>query len=332
MQQLSSRYNHHMWKFVARMFLLILAASVPLQPAKAKALPSTRFASQYDLVDAVNNTRSSHGLYSYSVNSILMQIAQLQAEYIAAIGVQTDISADGLRPFQRALAAGYPVAGDITNNVGYLSELLFEGSGASAQDAVYWWLNDPGHEPYLLSSLYLEIGAGVASVNGYYYYVIVVSLPSGGIPVPVDYPTYNPVVPSLIPNTPNADGSITYIVKLGDTLGIISQVYGIPVSSVRALNNLSGDTIYPDQVLIIQAFYTQTPTSPTKTSTQRPTITPWPTSTSTTLPLMTELPVLSTPIPSQGKPITNAGFSVILIIAGALLFAGILTILGKRPK
>src|ERR1700690_358988 len=64
----------------------------------------------YDLVSAVNALRASSGLPSYSVNSILMTIAQEQAEYLASTGgAYGHVGAGGTLPYQRALNAGYSV-------------------------------------------------------------------------------------------------------------------------------------------------------------------------------------------------------------------------------
>lgn len=51
--------------------------------------------------------------------------------------------------------------------------------------------------------------------------------------------------------TPGPDGRIIYIVKDQDTLLSISLLTGVPVDQLRELNNLSGDTIFPGQELLI---------------------------------------------------------------------------------
>jgi len=63
-----------------------------------------------------------------------------------------------------------------------------------------------------------DIGAGVAVAGNTYYYVIDCGLSTGGVPRPLTPPPqYTTPVATLVPNTPNADGSITYIVRSGDT-------------------------------------------------------------------------------------------------------------------
>src|SRR5688572_18232334 len=74
-----------------------------------------------DVIAEVNELRASNDLPPYEVDSILMIIAQAQAEYIASTGVVTHFDEDGARPYQRAIKAGYSVAGDLTFG-GFFSE------------------------------------------------------------------------------------------------------------------------------------------------------------------------------------------------------------------
>jgi hypothetical protein len=71
--------------------------------------------------------------------------------------------------------------------------------------------------------------------------------------------------------TPLPDGRIIYTVKQGDSLLSISLVTGVPVDELRKLNNLSGDTIYVGEQLLLglagppQVTFTPGP-SPTPTA------------------------------------------------------------------
>lgn len=65
------------------------------------------------------------------------------------------------------------------------------------------------------------------------------------IPTPAPAPTPRPL------STPMPAASGVYIVKLGDRLALIADWYGVTVSSIEAANNLSGDTIYIGQGLVI---------------------------------------------------------------------------------
>jgi LysM repeat protein len=91
---------------------------------------------------------------------------------------------------------------------------------------------------------------------------------------PSQVPIYTP--------TPGADGRIIYIVQPNDTLLRISLISGVPVEQLRALNNLTGDTIYEGQRLLLGLA------GPAEVI-----VTPGPTPTPT--------PVLPTPSPSPGS-------------------------------
>jgi LysM repeat protein len=88
-------------------------------------------------------------------------------------------------------------------------------------------------------------------------------------------------VPIFTP-TPEPDGRIIYIVKANDTLLGISLVTGVPVDKLRALNNLTSDTIFEGQKLLLGLA------GPVEVT---PTVGPTPTPT----------PVLPTPSPRPGQ-------------------------------
>jgi LysM repeat protein len=60
---------------------------------------------------------------------------------------------------------------------------------------------------------------------------------------PAQIPIYTP--------TPGPDGRIIYIVKANDTLLGISLITGVSVEELRGLNNLTSDTIYEGQKLLL---------------------------------------------------------------------------------
>lgn len=81
--------------------------------------------------------------------------------------------------------------------------------------------------------------------------------------------------------TPGPDGSIIYIVKANDTLLGIALTFGISVDELRAMNNLTGDTIFEGQKLLLGLA-------------GPPEITP------TAGPTLTPTPVIPTPTPKPG--------------------------------
>jgi uncharacterized protein YkwD len=321
-----------MRKTVKAILLLMLILSIfsPLQAARANSYArSPVYLSASDLISAVNSLRASYGLAPYQSNPILMSIAQAHAEYLLSIGTYTHIGADGSRPYQRALAAGYPVAGDLSLG-GWFAENITGGISQPAEDAVQVWLGDADHQNTMLSGMYQDAGAGVAVSGNTYYYVLDAGLSTGGTPVPYTPPApFFPSTPSIIPNTPNADGSIIHVVQHDDQLGSLSLAYNVPLADILKLNNMTlKSTIYVNQKIVIRAAFTPTPTQPTSTPTLLPTMTSWPTSS----PTSTATFVPPTPTPSPGLPISSAGGAMAAILISALVLAGLITIVGHKRK
>jgi hypothetical protein len=114
--------------------------------------------------------------------------------------------------------------------------------------------------------------------------IILICLGSG----PLVLALYNPAqaaplrqVPIYTP-TPGPDGRIIYIVQANDTLLSIALISGVSVEELRALNNLTGDTIIEGQQLLLGLA------GPPETT---PTAGPTPTPT----------PLLPTPSPKPGS-------------------------------
>ncbi len=307
--------------------LLLLGLCFSIHPAEAKITANSPFASTaQELVDAVNTLRTSNGLPAYQENNILMTIAQQHAEYMASIhvgNVHTD--AQGRRPFQRALDAGYMVAGDLSQG-GWFSENVVLGKNLSAQGAVDIWMGDAPHQLTMLSDVLKDVGAGVAVDGDNYYYCLDVGLSTGG--TPVAYTPLPPLIsptPTILINTPEADGLITYVVQPGDTVLAIAIGYGVSVNDINRLNGLSSSSfIFAGQKLVIRSANTPTPTEPTSTPSLLPTPTLWPTSTATS----TDMPPSPTSPAAAGLPVAKAGQAVAIIAGFALLAAGVVTLAG----
>jgi LysM repeat protein len=291
------------------------------------------------VIQAVNALRASHGLPAYAVNSILMGTAQAQADYMASLGTWTHTGPGGITVTQRLLAAGYPLAGDLSLG-GFRSENVVMGPGLTPADAVSSWTGDSLHLHTMLSSDLQEIGAGVTEKDGYSYYVIDCARPtSNGVP-----PAYTPgaetaygaalneiIVPVSL-STPNASGDVIHEVQSGQSLWQIAIAYGVKIDAIRKLNQLpTAYVINPGDKLLVKKVETATPSPalPSATVAAPPTAalvipSPFP------LPSPSETAAPSaTPLPSGT---VNAGGAVAAIIVTALVAAGFVAWIGRsRP-
>jgi uncharacterized protein YkwD len=321
-----------MRKYFLLLVIVLLFPAFFMLHVNVEAYPSFApdISTSYELLDSVNALRTGRGLPAYTSDPLLMGIAQTQAEYLATIGVSnTHIDAYGRRPYQRALDAGYMVAGDL-NLGGWFSENVVGGVGLTADGAVNIWMGDADHQNTMLSAILKDAGAGVAVVGNTYYYVLDVGLSTGGTPVVYTPPPYVILnTPTIATNTPNPDGATVHIVQPGDTLLEIAIAYGITLGDLYNLNGLSErSVIYPDQHIIIRAAYTATPTQPTATATLHPSSTPWPSSTQIRQ-ISTSTP---TTVPTSLLLTKSAGGAVAGIIIAALLTAGIVTMIAAKKK
>ncbi len=121
---------------------------------------------------------------------------------------------------------------------------------------------------FLVAGLLIWLAAGLALSS-----LLVRTSPAQAAPQ-LQIPIYTP--------TPGPDGRIIYIVKANDTLLGISLITGVTVEKLRAMNNLTSDTIFEGQKLMLGL------SGPAEVT---PTAGPTPTAT----------PVLPTPSPKPGE-------------------------------
>jgi uncharacterized protein YkwD len=292
--------------------------------------------SPYDLIDAVNALRASHGLAPYSINSILMYTAQSQADFMAATGSMTHSGPGGIGVTDRLLAAGYPLSGDLSLG-GFRSENITGGrESMSAQAAVDGWTGDAPHLNTMISPDLTEIGAGVAVSGGRVYYVIDCARPTtsgapqaaatsveGGSPVPGAEVV---IVPAAVVSTPNEAGDVIHEVRPGQTLWQIAIAYNVKIDEIKSLNNLSDNSIYPGNKLLIMkalavATASQTP-APTESAILTSTSVP---ATSVTIPAAASLPARTDPaatvLPNNNTIMKVAIGSIALVLLAGGVFA-----------
>jgi hypothetical protein len=109
--------------YVAAWYVEAASATSPTPSPQPPVSPAPAAPSAQALVDAINAERLKKNIPSLKVHPILMTSAQKHAEYMSSGGGITYYSADGSRPFQRHLALGYPLAGDLSRG-GFASEIL----------------------------------------------------------------------------------------------------------------------------------------------------------------------------------------------------------------
>jgi uncharacterized protein YkwD len=307
--------------------------------ANAESLTRAQLsASPLDLVNAVNNLRAAYGLPPYSINPILMAVAQNQADYMASTGNVSHTGAGGSSVTVRLLAAGYPLAGQLSLG-GFRSENITSGSeSVSAQAVVDQWATDSLHLTTMISADLTEIGAGVSIHAGRAYFVIDCARPTNsdvpqdvgtpgaeGSPIPTAALVGSVVIPVTV-STPDANGELIHEVQAGQTLWQIAISYNTKIDEIKRLNNLVDDNIYPGMKLRIQMNVSVSPgpsdpiialSSPTATSLSAliaPTFTPT---------------RVNQPLPGASS---NRIASVIAILVVAFVGGGIFVWLGRLQK
>ena len=314
--------------------LLALAALSPSSHAAARPRALNSLPSPSQVINAVNGLRVGHGLPPYSVNSILMGTAQDQADYMASTGSITHTGRGGLTVTQRLLAAGYPLAGDLSLG-GFRSENIVGSPGMSPEEAVNAWTGDDIHLHTMLSPDLQEIGAGVAQADGVIYYVIDCARPTSS-GEPQDYTPgaeakfsggQDIVVPVKM-STPNPQGDLYHEVQPGQSLWSIAIAYGVKINDIRRLNNLdpTSTVIQLGAKLLVKHVGTATPAPPTETATiqaETPTAVP-----TLELPTATERPSPTATLTAMPGAVAGGG-AVAAIVVVALIAAGLVAWAGR---
>lgn len=328
------KYNFCMTHRIRLIFLIsilaLLVAPSTDESVRAQSPAAPRFATAYELIEAVNGLRARNGLPAYTVNSILMGTAQSQANYNASTGISSHVGPGGSSYSDRLIAAGYSFVFRSENHM------------SASPDITGWGLvthsgwSDSAHQHTMLSPDLCEVGAGVATGGALAYYVLDAACPSGSggssyTAVPGDTSVIGgggaPTVVVVIPNTPKPDSSTSHLVRPGETLWSIAIAYKTTIVELKTINRLTSDNIYPgDTLMIFLPKATQTP-APTATGTPYPTATPFVFWTVTSSPEPTASPVPLSPVTGG-----NGMIIVGVIIVTALILAGMFTAAGARKN
>ncbi|MBK9781156.1 MAG: LysM peptidoglycan-binding domain-containing protein [Anaerolineales bacterium] len=330
---------------LAAVFLLFLCL-----PPKESALarPREDITSPSQLIEAVNSLRLSNGLAALPVHPILMQSAQSQADYMAAIGYSTHARPSGTYT-QQLLSLGFPLAGDLSLG-GFRAENVLNTNGPLVWGSVPGAWQDAEHMNTMLSGNFTHIGAGVSQSGSSYFYVVdtaaatgsgqqqssaaavLTSAPGGSTTGSSGVSQF--MVPVTL-NTPRPDGNVYHKVQYGQSLWSIAIAYGTTIKNIQALNNLGeASTVYQGQELLVVTGATQAASAPVEvtptiliTSTFPPTVTFVPTATSVGV---THTPTEDAAIAAEVKPASSRVLLVVIIIA-AFVGAGMAVWLIRDP-
>ncbi len=200
--------------YVAAWYVEAASATSPVTSPQPPTAPAQTVPSAQALVEAINAERVKKNVPPLKVHPILMTSAQNHADYMASGGGITHYGADGSRPFQRHLALGYPLAGDLSRG-GFASENIVAGSGMTIEQAITSWYGDEPHTNTMISDKYTECGAGVAVSGNVIYYCFDVARPT--TPQPTGTTPSAPPTPSTEPTMPPAPSG-RYIVYVPRTM------------------------------------------------------------------------------------------------------------------
>ena len=248
------------------MIFLLGGIVIPVWSAPQEA------ASAYEVIAAVNALRASYGLDPYLVDGLLMISAQAQADYLASSPgiVDGHVGPGGTDADARAIMVGFPyVEGlDINENWASLPE------SAALDVLIYEVWGDEIHMHTMLHNVGQLVGAGVASMDGTYYYVLDVAAywgDAGLTPQPTTLAYgenaatqqyVSQYIAPVIKAEPREDGSIIHTVMSGQSLWMLADHYDVDINVLRQLNGLgTSDMIYIGQEILIRTPSAETPTA-----------------------------------------------------------------------
>jgi hypothetical protein len=149
---LHQRFGHSL--FIAGSFTLLicLVTLSPLSSGRTMAFGVS------DIVDLTNQTRQQMSLQPYSINTALMNAAQMKAEDMAKERYFAHTAPDGTTGWDyiKKVSYSYTVAGE---NLAITNE--------NAESVLNAWLNSPEHRDNLLSSVFTDFGIGMAAYGDY---------------------------------------------------------------------------------------------------------------------------------------------------------------------
>lgn len=341
---------------VAAMLLAVrlVRAQEPTPTEETPGTPSAPLFGAGELIDRVNSLRTANGLPALATHPALMQIAQTEANGIAA-GYGGHWRPNNLTLGQWLLSLGYPLSGDLSMD-GYRSENWFSADLSSTLDDVTQsWQADAPHRDTMFSADRSDIGAALAvDADGQMCVVLETALRTSsgkmqsdasailtGIPetqmayasmatqaaqagVPLQYS-----MPVML-STARPNGDVYHDVKYGQSLWSIAITYHTTIKQLQTLNRLPTTMVYEGQKLLVMQGATQP--APTGGAAQAPVyIAP-------AMPASTQMalqPALTATIAHELRSpadVRTTTLSVVAIIIAALVLAGVFAAMGKRKE
>ncbi len=299
------------------------------------------------LIGVVNDLRLSNGLPALAVHQILMQTAQIQADYMAATGSITHSRPGGITYTQQLISLGFPLAGDLSRG-GFRAENIISSFGPLVWDGVPPGWQDAAHMNTMLSPNFTHIGAGIAQSGDRYYYAVDTAAVTGSGQMQDTAPSILTSVPggsdgsgdasqfmaAVVVAEADPDGRVYHTVLYGQSLWSIAIAYGTTIKNIQALNNLDGDlVVYEGQRLLVLTGATQS--APQATGTVEAAETPLPTVTMPAPPTLE--PIIPSPAAAQASSETTTSSAsssrvlVVVLIIAAFVGAGMAVWLIRDP-
>lgn len=281
-----------------------------------------------ELIQLVNQLRTSNGLPVYQIDAVLMSVAQAQADWSAENNHIGHDGPGGSSPNDRAQAAGYG-----GGEQSYATENVAHGTASihTPTLVVTMWQSDWGHLNAMISPKYEHIGVGFAEAGGYSWYVMMVGWI--GSPAGSDESDSQDTLEGNAPyihfvlSEPDETGAIYHEVQSGQTAWTIAAYYEVDLAELLALNQLTEDTIlHPGDIIIVRPPDSITPSVSIDQSTE----------------IAIETPMAVTPLPSMSPTLKNSNLAessprsilspIILIIVFVLvLLAGLMLVRNRLP-
>ncbi len=113
------------------------------------------------VLGGINAQRAANGCGPLASDGQLNAAASRHANDMQSSGVTGHDGSDGSNPASRIADAGYSPVARWAENVYWGT-----GGGATADAAVTWWMNSPGHRANILNCEFVDVGVAAPVVNG----------------------------------------------------------------------------------------------------------------------------------------------------------------------